>query len=171
VPSSGTAPATPTVPADVPTTGPNANAGEKPPVMPIAATQHTAAGAQAFAKFFIQTIDWGYATTSTTYMRHYFDRRCVGCTSISEAIDGASARNRRFVGDRFTIRSAVNGGAGGPNSAELSTLIHFDVTSAEVVAPDGGYVAGQPALTDYRERVYETWRGNGWAVVELVVAK
>ena len=64
--SPGTSPsgsAAPTVPADVPTTGPNLlHPGERPPVMPALATQHTPEGAVAFAKFFIQTIDWGFAT-------------------------------------------------------------------------------------------------------------
>ncbi len=69
-------PASPAVPADVPRTGPNTRKGEKPPVMPVLATKHTAAGAQAFAEFFIKTIDWGYATTSSAYMRHYFEQSC-----------------------------------------------------------------------------------------------
>ena len=54
--------------------------------MPVAATKHSAAGAQAFAEFFIKTIDWGYATTSSAYMRHYFMHACSGCARLRDAI-------------------------------------------------------------------------------------
>ena len=72
-------PTTPTIPADVPRTGANTRPGEKPPLMPLEATQHTARGAQAFAAFFVKTIDWGYATVSGAYMRHYFATTCMSC--------------------------------------------------------------------------------------------
>ncbi len=95
------------MPADVPTTGPNlVRKGERPPVMPLVATKHTPAGAVAFAKFFELTIDWGYATTSTAYMRHYYEPTCVTCKSIQLGLDRAAAKHRRFVGGRMAISSA-----------------------------------------------------------------
>src|SRR4051794_15205328 len=100
-------PVTPTLPADVPKTGPNTRPGEKPPVVPLEATQHTGRGAQAFAEFFIKTIDWGYATTSSAYMRHYFTKSCIGCRSTAEALDKAARAKHHFVGDRFTLDSAT----------------------------------------------------------------
>ena len=74
------------MPADVPRTGPNTRKGEQPPVMPVAATKHTADGAKAFAEFFIKTIDWGYATTSSAYMRHYF-KSVYWCGIAAKAFD------------------------------------------------------------------------------------
>jgi hypothetical protein len=137
--------------------------------MPLAATKHTPAGAAAFAKFFIQTIDWAYATTSTTYMRHFAAPDCVGCASLKKAIDGAGSRTRHFIGGRFTIRKLVPGGLGGPNGAETSEFVHFDVTSVEVVDSTGRFIDGQGAFTDYRERPYLRWHNAAWSVVELTL--
>jgi Family of unknown function (DUF6318) len=164
VPSSPAALATPTVPADVPTTGPNAKAGEKPPVMPIAATQHTAAGAQAFAKFFIQTIDWGYATTSTTYMRHHFVVGCVECRSVADSIDRDRKKGHHFIGDRFTIRGTSKPSIDGAVATQTVTV---DVTSVEIVTSAGGYVGAAPALTGYKETISEKWQHGGWVVTQM----
>jgi hypothetical protein len=163
--TTSTAPAVPTVPADVPTTGPNAEPGEKPPVMPVLATEHTPAGAKAFAVFFIKTIDWAYATTSTTYMRHYFQPSCVACRSAADAVDKAAREHHHFIGDRFTIRRIL---LGEPRDEELSAIVHFDVTSAEVLDRHGNYVDAEPALTNFQEHVYEAWRSAGWTVTEMI---
>lgn len=94
----------PTVPKDVPTTGPNiAYKGEKPPVMPVAATKHTAEGAKAFAEFYLQTIDWGYATTSSAYMRHYFVKTCDVCLYMADDLDNTRAKRLHYLGDRFKL--------------------------------------------------------------------
>src|SRR4051812_41161247 len=58
-------------PADVPLTGHNVKPGEKPPLYPAAARAHTQAGANAFAEFYMRTLDWAYATTNPSYMKHY----------------------------------------------------------------------------------------------------
>lgn len=165
VPPSSTAPPAPTVPADVPTTGPNTRPGERPPVMPVAATKHTAAGAKAFAVFFIKTIDWAYATTSTTYMRHYFDRSCVECRSAADAVDDAAHKHRHFVGDRFKIRSSTpianRDGAAGVD-------VYFDVTSVDVLDSSGRVVDGLDAIHNFRERIYLQQSRTDWAVVDMI---
>jgi hypothetical protein len=158
------------VPADVPTTGPNVTAAdERPPVMPVEATLHSRAGAQAFAVFFIETIDWAYATTSSAYMRHYFDHRCIGCRSIAHAIEGARAKRRHFIGDRLTIKAATVRSASGQRGDRLIVLVRFDVTSGEVVSRSNRFIDGSPALSNYGERLLLQWK-RAWRVVELEVA-
>jgi hypothetical protein len=138
--------------------------------MPLAATQHTAAGAKAFAVFFIKTIDWAYATTSTTYMRHYFDNVCIGCKSIARAIDGARTKNRRFIGDRFKIRSSTFSSRSGPHDAQASVSVRLDVSRGEVVDHTGRFVSKEPALLNYGEEVFLRWL-RAWRVVELEVVR
>jgi hypothetical protein len=153
------------VPADVPTTGPNLREpGERPPVMPLEATQHTQDGAVAFAKFFIQTIDWAYATTSTTYMRHYFQPGCVTCKSIQAGIDDAAAKHRHFQGDRFSIGAARDVAADATYGAEISLLLPVAVTTVAVIDASGQFVSGEPAL-HLKERVWLAWIDGAWWVV------
>lgn len=156
-------PVTPTVPADVPRAGPNTKPGEKPPVMPLEATQHTSDGAKAFAEFFIRTIDWGYATTSSAYMRQYFVASCIACASTADAIDSAAAKGHRFIGDRFTIRETTL-----TRSVPIGVSVTFDVTSAEVVDRHDNFVDGLPALHDFEEAMSPAWSGGRWVVAEMV---
>jgi hypothetical protein len=167
-PASGSAtrpsatPAAPSVPADVPRTGPNTRPGETPPVMPLLASQHSAAGAKAFAEFFIKTIDWGYATTSSTYMRHYFSKTCIGCLSTAVALDKAAHAKHHFIGDRVTVKSAMETRPPSMNARHL--LATFDVTSTEVVDADGRYVDATPALNDLQQLVDLSWQSGRWVV-------
>jgi hypothetical protein len=110
---------TPTVPADVPTTGTNLLAKrEQPPVMPAIALQHTDAGAMAFAKFYLQTVDWGYATTNASYMRHYYDKDCVRCKILDDAITSVQRAKQKFIGGRSHI-TRVDSFAAKTNGSDL----------------------------------------------------
>lgn len=160
-------PAAPTVPADVPTTGPNLRfAGEKPPVMPVAATQHTRAGAVAFAEFFIKTIDWGYATTNSAYMRHYFADSCTVCAGLAKGLEEQASNGNHFIGDRFTIQPASDVRSGGAHAAEYTAQLTFDVTSSELLDKQGQFIDGEPALTA-RTDVGARWAGSKWQVVAM----
>src|SRR4051812_30423000 len=54
-PTSASSPPAPRpYPADVPLTGHNVKPGEKPPLYPVAAREHTQAGANAFAEFYMR---------------------------------------------------------------------------------------------------------------------
>jgi hypothetical protein len=159
------APPRPSVPADVPTTGPNARRGERPPIMPLEATQHTPEGARAFAEFFIKTIDWGYATTSSTYMRHYFQKSCIGCISTARALDSAARAQHHFIDDRFTVQTIE---AQSSSMVAPRILIKFDVSSSEVVDKNGKFVDGEPALTNLHERMTLSWHSDHWRIDEFL---
>ncbi|MGH8961173.1 MAG: DUF6318 family protein [Jatrophihabitantaceae bacterium] len=135
--------------------------------MPLEATQHTQPGAIAFAKFFIQTIDWAYATTSTSYMRHYFAPGCVTCKSIQAGIDQAHAKGRHFIGDRITITSVTHVESTREHGAEYRMVVAFDVTSVEVVDSHGRFVDGDRALK-LQNQVSVRWAGNSWVVVYML---
>lgn len=171
-PAASTAPApvvtTPAVPADVRTTGPNlTHPGERPPVMPLLATEHTAAGAIAFATFFIRTIDWGYASTSAAYMKHYALTSCIGCESIELGIDHEDQKNRHFVGDRFhdlTAQLVPNLRPGAQRTVDVT----FEVDSVETVDSHNQYVGAAAALPRLVETVSLVWRTGSWSVLEMI---
>jgi hypothetical protein len=172
-PDTGSAPTSPPpvtgtdIPTDVPTTGPNLrHKGERPPAMPLLATQHTRAGAVAFAQFFELTIDWAYATTSTTYMRHYYTHSCVTCRSIQLGLDNAAKKGRHFIGGRMTITNAVDKGVDTRYGAERRVSVTYRLTAVEVVDKSGRFVDGGPAVT-MDDNVWLSWISGRWMAVEL----
>jgi hypothetical protein len=156
------------VPADVPTTGPNLNhKGEKPPVMPLLATKHTSAGAVAFAKFFIKTIDWGFATTSGAYIRHYYAPSCIECANHANGIDNTRKAKEHYVGDRFTITSARRRSVGNHNG-EQSAVVTFNLDSGVVLKnKDNGFVNGDVAHHHEQRRLWLDWEHGRWIVIDM----
>jgi len=160
--------AAPTVPADVPTTGPNLlHAGETPPVMPALAMMDSAPGAVAFAKFFMQTFDWGYATTSSTYVRHYFASSCAECSSAANGIDTSARAQQRFIGDRFLNLVAVAVPVGARSDVDAAIKVDFAVTGTEVVDKEGKEVQAVPPRETESVTVFLRWQVTGWVVVDL----
>ncbi|HEY2299235.1 MAG TPA: DUF6318 family protein [Jatrophihabitans sp.] len=157
-------PTRPSVPADVPRTGPNTKPGEKPPVMPLEATQHTPEGAKAFAEFFIKTIDWGYATTSSTYMRHYFTR-CSDCDAVVRTINKDARLHHRYIGGRLVEQSATLV----PVPRNARVVVTVDGTAREVVTQHGDFVSADPAHPGLKFGVTTRWMHAQWQVVDLGV--
>lgn len=137
--------------------------------MPLEATQHTGRGAQAFAGFFIKTIDWGYATTSSKYMRHYYAPTCSSCAAVDRSLATAAKLHHRYEGARFTTtrtalaRHATYGGA------EFTALITFDITSFEEVTKAGKFVRADGAHQGWRYEVSVRWSASKWVVAFLAV--
>jgi hypothetical protein len=135
--------------------------------MPVLATEHTPAGAKAFAVFFIKTIDWAYATTSTTYMRHYAMATCVTCTSLITGINKARKAHHQYIGGRTTILRARPGKQG----ALVSQIVTVNITSVEEVDSAMHYVQADVAHNGLRFEVRLSWGVNGWAVREVLVVE
>jgi hypothetical protein len=148
------------VPADVPTTGPNVTAAdERPPVMPVEATLHSRAGAQAFAVFFIETIDWAFATMSGAYIRHVSVPTCLGCRAFAQGVERARRAGHRYVGGRFSITGArVDLYA----SSHATVIVRYDSLSFEEVGRNGRGVEGEPAQRGARFAVDIVWQGSEW---------
>jgi Family of unknown function (DUF6318) len=166
-------PSAPTIPADVPRTGNNlTKAHETPPVMPVLATLDSAPGALAFAKFFIQTIDWAYATGSTTYMRHYFTAACTNCTVVAHNLDEARQKKVRFVGNRFldvTASSISRSDAptNGGQNADFGASVKLNITGFAALNTAGKTVQAAPPTPGFHYQVYLLRSGANWQVVNF----
>ena len=165
----GSSPApVPTVPADVARTGRNLlRAGEKPPVMPLAATGHTSGGALAFALFFMGTADWGYATSDPAYPNHYFQPTCLECLNLRTALNTAKDRTGYYRGSRATVTDANPGAIGGPHGAEFSAVLHMNVTSWELLDRTGRSIGAGEPLKNVKEEIWVVWKVSGWPVVDM----
>lgn len=159
----------PRVPADVPTTGLNVTSDqERPPVMPIAATQHTAAGAKAFARFFVQTIDWGYATTSSAYMRHYYNDSCRFCRDIRTEVDEARVKRHHYIGDRFNVKGVGVVRVANQKESDRVIAIRADVSASSSVDAAGKIFAAAAPIRNLELRVYLRWINKEWSTVYMV---
>jgi hypothetical protein len=135
-----------------------------PPVEPLAATKHTQAGASAFAKFFILTIDWGYATVDSSYLSQYADRTCASCQSLIEAFRSDRREGHTYVGGRTTVVRV-------DSRAVRSQIVVVNTTSFEELNKRGHFVSGDGAYHDLRFDVHLRWAMNGWRVAELQVVQ
>jgi hypothetical protein len=100
-------------------------AGEKPP-LPVPQV-HTEAGAQAFAEFFIKTIDWSYATTGSAYMRHVLPTQLHEFRRACRNIDSTSHAGNHYYGGRLRITSSATAASDGSSGAEVAVLVRLTV--------------------------------------------
>jgi hypothetical protein len=137
-------------PADVPLTGHNVKKGEKPPLYPTAATRtKTQKAANVFAAFYMQTIDWAYATTNPSYMAHYSGPGCGLCNGLATGIGKTAAAKHWYLGGRLTIRSSVATQIAPVTApADYCSIVTADITSTSAVDKTGKVFNGQGALTD-----------------------
>lgn len=157
-PTAGTVP----VPADVKRSGYNFhNAHEQPPAMPVTALQHSTAGARAFAEFFVKTIDWGYATTSGSYMRHYYSASCKYCANLAKGLDATAKQGNFHIGDRFAMYQVDGKASSSP--LVLRTTVH--VTDDTVLSAKRKVISSTPA-GKFRFTMALKWKDK-WGVTSM----
>jgi len=158
----------PAYPADVPLTGHNVRPGEKPPVYPAAAQARTQAGANAFAEFFMKTLDWAYATTNPSYMKHYSGASCGLCNGLAVGITKTAARHLWYEGGRFSIHrasSTVIAPVTAP--ADFCSLVSLDVTAESVIDSTGKIYNGDGAYSDLRFKLCAKGTSDSWIATYL----
>ncbi len=132
--------------------------------MPIEATKHTAAGAEAFSRFFVKTIDWGYATTNSKYMRHYFGTSCALCVKISSDIDATAAAGHHYLGDRLHILSAKRTAP----AKSIQTTVAINVDAFTSVDNKGNIKQAAPPVPALTLRCGPAWTAAGWKISKMV---
>ncbi|HEX2904559.1 MAG TPA: DUF6318 family protein [Jatrophihabitans sp.] len=159
---SSNSPAVPPVPADVPTTGHNVKPGEQPPTYPAAALAKSQAGANAFAVFFMKTLDWAYATTNPSYMKHYYGPTCGQCDGLAEGISKTAIRGHWYEGGRFTFGTAA-GTAIAPVTApaDYCAIVVLSITATTVVDPTGKIFNGSGAASGLQFKLCAVSKGRG----------
>lgn len=152
----------------MPLTGVNTRPGEKPPVMPKLANQDNSAGARAFGTFWVKTVDWGFATMNTAYMRHYIDPSCKDCTADANNIDRAARQHDRFVGGRITVLG-VRTNMSGPvvPRADGTALVRFRLTVLRVFDRHGKQIGRYPGYRQATFQVSVVWEIDHWDVDDL----
>jgi hypothetical protein len=159
------------VPADVVTTGSNVRTGETPPVMPIEATKHTAEGAKAFATFYVRVIDWGEATVSASYMRHYTSVECSSCGPFLEGFASDHSAGHRRVGGRITVRSSRLSPKPLQHDADYTALVVFDVSAFQEFSRSGKVLESDARHLEEQFEVSIGWFARMWQAVDLRISR
>lgn len=150
-------------PADVPLTGHNLKPGEKPPLYPAAARAHTQDGANAFAEFFMRTLDWAYATTNPSYMKHYSGPSCGLCSGLATGISKTAAQKHWYLGGRFTLHPATSTPVAPVTApADYCSRVIVDTTAESVVDRTGKVFSGDGAYSDLKVKVCAKFTAAGW---------
>jgi Family of unknown function (DUF6318) len=150
-------------PVDVPLTGHNVKPGEKPPLYPAAARARTQAGANAFAEFFMRTLDWAYATTNPSYMKHYTGPSCGLCTGLATGISKTAAEHHWYLGGRLTIHPATATPIGPVTApSDWCSIVDVDITAQSVVDRTGKVFNGEAAHPNFRWKVCSKYSQNLW---------
>lgn len=161
-----------TYPADVPLTGRNLRPGEKPPLYPTAARARTQAGANAFAEFFLRTLDWAYATTNPSYMKHYSSPSCGLCNDLVTEIRNTAAVRHWYEGGRLTIRPAIATPVGPVTApADFCSTVSVDRTAQSVVDRAGTVFTEEAAHPNFRWKLCMTSSSNRWQVTYFAAAR
>jgi hypothetical protein len=156
-------------PADVPLTGHNVKPGEKPPLYPAAARARTQAGANAFAEFFMRTLDWAYATTNPSYMKHYTGPSCGLCNGLATGISKTGAEHLWYLGGRLTVHPATATPIGPVTApADFCSTAVVDITATTVVDKTGKIYNGQGALVKQSFKLCAKASSTSWNITYLI---
>ena len=157
-----------TAPASTPpiTTGPNVRPGEKPPTFPASLEKNLPSAAGTFAVYWLQTIDWGYATVDSTLARRAFSPVCTNCTRFMSIFDDARAKGVHFRGGRMAISKWLIQPNDHRNGATAVIDVTLSIGALQAINRTGKVVEADPAEDRVMYRVWLRWTGTRWTVVD-----
>jgi hypothetical protein len=156
-------------PVDVPLTGHNLKPGERPPLYPAAARARTQDGANAFAEFFMRTLDWAYATTNPSYMKHYSGPSCGLCSGLATGISKTAAEHLWYMGGRLNVHPSTATPIGPVTApADFCSTATVDITATAVVDKTGKIYNGQGALVNQTFKLCAKANSTSWSITYLI---
>jgi uncharacterized protein DUF6318 len=157
-----------TAPASTPpiTTGPNVRPGERPPTFPRSLNKNLPSAAGAFAQYWEQTIDWGYATVDSSLARTAFSPVCTDCTRFMKIFDEAHAKGVQFHGGRMAISKWMIEPNDHRNGATAVIDVTVSIGALQAIDRSGHIVESDPAHTHVLYRVWLRWTSTRWRVVD-----
>lgn len=154
-------------PSPPPTASPTAvpSATPAPPPLPPAAQADSPTGAEAFARYWLTTLDYAYQTGNTKPFRQL--GTCKGCIALADAIDQVYREGGRFEGGLLTTMSATASAYSASRSASVS--LRYSRTPRKTIHGDGQVFdsAGSSNLGF----LIKLARSNGWTVTAFPTIK
>jgi Family of unknown function (DUF6318) len=148
------------------TTGPNVQAGEKPPVLSDDAKQHTPAGALLFATYCFQAFDWSVATNDPYLVSKISAPSCAACQRVIEGIAALGKEGARIQGGRIHLESSKI--VSGPFRFKSDYVAQVTLMQgAEVIARPSSAPSTAARRTKDVSLVFISWVSGAWQVKEV----
>lgn len=146
--------------------GPNVRPGEKPPKLLPGTEVNNAVGATQFAMFWIQTLDWGYATTDSTLTKTYYAPSCKECRRFTDIIDSAKRAGDHFEGGRIVASKWLIADNDHRNGATRAVDVTYSQEAVKELDPHGNVVVSDPKASKIVRRLWLKWLADHWTVVD-----
>ena len=153
-------------PAGLATTGPNVRPGERPPIMPPAAKQHTQEGALAFAGYFYQVFDFSLSTMTTKALQSLSSDTCGSCQKHIKSIDDLRAKGGHVQGGRMSLGSINRVKGTADIKADLTFLVRVDQEALVEIRANGSSGSSE-APTKVANYLFLSWLDRGWRMIEI----
>jgi hypothetical protein len=135
-------------------------------VYPDLAKQHNANGALAFAAYYFDAYDWGYATNDPTLVEKVAEGSCGGCSKYINGLKSVRARHAVLTGGRITI--VARGLRTGNFNYKSDYVVRVVLNEEPIVVrgPGSAQSTAAAAITNFVSYLFVSWRGNEWKVHE-----
>ena len=129
--------------------------------IPAAAKEHTAKGAEAFVKFFVDQTNRASTSADTTIIPAISDPGCLSCQELQKVIVRLHGAEQRYQSPPSTIRQivAIDGGPEGQQFVRLR-MVQNEVNIVDA----GGRVVSTEPRADVARTASVTWRGESWVM-------
>jgi hypothetical protein len=135
-------------------------------VLPPVGRTHTPDGARLFAEFWLEALDWGYATTDSTLARRLYSPACTDCARFMHNFDDTRRKGHYLMGGRSTITAAYLASNERRHGAEQAVDVTIRVAALIERDQAGHIVSRAVAIPSLTYRVWLAWQHDVWKVVD-----
>ncbi len=149
-----------------PTASPTGTAMPLPTDLPAAAREHSAAGAEAFVRFFFTQANRAWSEPRAGLLPPLCLSSSKGCASLESMAASMAANRQRYDGNPISLAIVTAMGTGA--ATDLSVDVQGKQEARQVLNSEGQVVRSDTAKKIHFQ-IDLRWIGDGWRVVETKV--
>lgn len=159
-------PTTSSPPSSDPSVSATGTAMPLPVDLPVAAREHSAAGAEAFVRFFFAQANHAWSEPRAGLLPPLCLSSSKGCSSLEATATSLVANGQRYDGNPISLTVVTAMGTGVPT--DVSVDVQGKQEARRVLNPEGQVVRSDTAKQIHFQ-IDLQWIGDGWRVVETKV--